>query len=654
LDQWVFLVNVLGLDAEEASEFINRVRWISFVKEYRKEPFGAQSVGDNRLFLHDELYVLMTSPKFVPTARHSERDMANRMVRYLNGQITAQQQQLGALSRLEQTQAQRQIEQLQLEALYYSLVADPKTGYEEYRRLANLATETDNDDFGMKLLDEFLRFYNDPRRVIQLDRVNIKPERLIRDRTLMWMERLHWSEHYTEAVKFAERVMQKRLDFYIGEDAEGVAVLSNITALWARDCEMTQGYQPQTLERAETMWIRLTDQAGSIPNPPTTTLLARARLATSVGYLHRKASNLTAAKTCYLEAVQIFKQFEESNRFVDEMAFLLNNVAYLNANQGHMEEANLQANRARRYFVQLGNQRGEAYALSTLANVEIRSGDYDRAVEFATAAVDKFKPLADERGTVLALMARAQARRKDAKADILKGLCTDNLVSQLKQAEEDLNSAIELAHKASWLDHELPMLHAKRAKVYREMGLLARSQEDAAKAESYFKEGQTDFERALGVRGDQIGRALTTEGDFESYDIRVDFAEHLFRAERISEANRMLADLEEALPLASKPEGLKPEYCRLRGKIERLRVEMAQKEGQKFEALKHAICAYSYFTRFSELDRKRKGMSNKTQELLLELAQEGRADIYELLSDWVKTANPQPFPEVNQYVERLK
>ena len=337
--------------------------------------------------------------------------------------------------------------------------------------------------------------------------------------------------------------------------------------------------------------------------------------------------------------------FKRLTGFEDELARLRNNLAYLNANLGKMENAHNQANAARRTFVRLGNQEGEAWALSTLAMVEIRAGDYTRAIRNATDALNMFDKVSEQRGIVMALLARAQAGRKQAKSAILAGSTSnwEPIKASLQSARDDLDRAIDLAAR-NGLTGEFPRLFAKRGKVYREMGMLAKRANSPEEAEDWFRRGKQDFERALNLSSSNLLGQL---------DTRVDFAEWYFRSGNPGEARKLLLKTEEKLPRTTQPDGLKPEYCTLRGKTERLRGEMAQEQGQIENALKHYICAYSYFHRFSPVDRRRRSMANRVQEILLALASTTRHDPIGLLSEWIDVEHPQPDKEIREYVERL-
>ena len=55
------------------------------------------------------------------------------------------------------------LQKLQVEQLYYLLAQDPRAGYQEYRTLSDQANRERQVGFAMRLLDEFLRFYNNRR-----------------------------------------------------------------------------------------------------------------------------------------------------------------------------------------------------------------------------------------------------------------------------------------------------------------------------------------------------------------------------------------------------------------------------------------------------------------------------------------------------------
>ena len=76
--------------------------------------------------------------------------------------------------------------------------------------------------------------------------------------------------------------------------------------------------------------------------------------------------------------------------------------------------------------------------------------------------------------------------------------------------------------------------------------------------------------------GEGSGGVPALKSELERWDTRVDFAEYYFRSGNAPEATKQLQNLEKRLPPAHAAESLTPESCRLRGKMERLRGEMAQ------------------------------------------------------------------------------
>ena len=108
------LVATLGLPRDEAKTLLTAVRPLSFIKEY-KPRLGEHSGENSRVFLHDEMYQLLTWPKAIPTIRHDERDVARRLADYLGKQIEAQEDRFRQLSPLERPLLRQRIQQLQIE-----------------------------------------------------------------------------------------------------------------------------------------------------------------------------------------------------------------------------------------------------------------------------------------------------------------------------------------------------------------------------------------------------------------------------------------------------------------------------------------------------------------------------------------------------------
>jgi hypothetical protein len=154
----------LGLPPEEANQLLASLKPLSFIKRYTSPP-GVTPVRGEQLFLHDEVYRLLTSRDVLPHLRMNERRIANTLVQnYYNPRIAQLEEQLTKISLEQRIPLREQLQKLQVERLYYLLVVNPRQGYEEYKRLVNLANQHRQVGFSMHLTDEFLRFYNTPNR----------------------------------------------------------------------------------------------------------------------------------------------------------------------------------------------------------------------------------------------------------------------------------------------------------------------------------------------------------------------------------------------------------------------------------------------------------------------------------------------------------
>jgi hypothetical protein len=138
------LVDTQGLRPDEAEALLAWLRPLSFVKEY-KPPTPQKGRTDRpdepaqlhlyRLFLHDEMYALLTNSEVMQNLRMNERRVARDLVTaYYEPRIS---QLLSKLAEpqppLDRVPVRERLQKLQVERLYYLLVQDPRAGYREYR-----------------------------------------------------------------------------------------------------------------------------------------------------------------------------------------------------------------------------------------------------------------------------------------------------------------------------------------------------------------------------------------------------------------------------------------------------------------------------------------------------------------------------------------
>jgi tetratricopeptide (TPR) repeat protein len=658
------LQEVFGMTLLEAQKFLDRIRPLSFVKQH-KGRLGAQL---ERFFLHDEMYRLLTSPTLISYVRVEERAMAARLatsyyVHRITEMTEQQQQQQDPAARAG---LRRQLQQLQVEQLYYLLAQDVHAGYDKFRKLSDQAHRDRQVGFSMQLLDEFLRFYNTPARRRLFAMAEIEPEQVTRENALLWLERFHWWASYERAVAFAETLMADPVGFHIRD--EDLASWGNLYAFWVRDRTILYGYEPATIEKARPAL----DALRLCRSPGRAELLARARLATSIGYMLDQGGLLDSAAPCYVEAKTAFSSL---NGYRDELAMLLNNMAYLYATQGQMTLARSLASEALRINRELNNIYSRGLTLATLANVEIRRGDYRQAADYGKEALGLFQELEDAHGTVLALLSCAQADRKQAKYKLLKeGKLEEAHTNLLGAASVSLPTgvlpsagaalflerALETAARAG-LENELPRLHVKLGKVYRDAGVLLEQLQEPDMAKNYYGKSEAEFRQALDLPGlNKLDRA----------DAIVDFAEGLFVAGRIDAANQRLQEFrlelgryyveplnpkESQKPLDQPENELPSQYYRPLAKAERLRGQMAMKRDDTSQALIHYATAYDYFVRFSSVASELEDMVEMVYTQLNNLPPEKRQQQQRHMKglyDWVNQL-PASYRKLRKFVDTL-
>lgn len=603
------LVETTGLRPDEADKLLAWLRPLSFVKEYNPPvpegpgpgaPYETAQLHLYRTFLHDEMYALLTMPDVMQSLRMNERRVAKDIVlAYYTPRIQQLEDQLGRpLPPEDRIPLRERLQKLQVERLYYLLAQDPRTGYAEYRALSMEANRERQVGFAMRLLDEFLRFYNNPDRRKQFADAGIDHERVTRENALLWLERFHWWAQYRRAVEFAEKILADRAAFHI--EPLDTAIMGNVVALWARARAILYGYEPATVEQSQAMLAQVRAAAADGEDVG----LAHARLATSIGYHLDLGGDLAQASEYYLEAQSAFRELDCC---WDELAMLLNNQAWLYASQGDMILARPLAREALALNERYRQLYSTGLTLSTLATIENTDGYWREAEQCAVEAREIFDELEDAHGLVLALLGMAQAKRKRAKYEIQKGRKLEDARQLLEAACGHLESAIDRATQAG-LRGDIPQLLSKLGKVYRELGRVITELENAKAGSISYRQSEATFKDAL---------ALPELGLLERAGMLVDYAEMLFVWGNVDAAKAVLQQfktewsaLHKQPPLDGPfdPNCISMQFRRPLGKFERLQGQIALAEARQEEALGHFAHAFACFQLFSPTAKEKGNM----------------------------------------------
>jgi tetratricopeptide (TPR) repeat protein len=623
----------IGLPRDEAEALLVELEPLSFVKNYKRlTPPGSPSAQhlphEQRVFLHDEMYRLLRQYRVLAEPEINEITVANGLIRnYYEPEIQALERKLKVQRNAEgRIPIRRDLQKLQVEQLYYRLVQDPRQGYREYRRLANEANRLQAVGHAMRLLDEFLRFYNTPDRRVAFDKKGLSENRLTRESVQMWVERFHWWAMYDKELDFARKVLENPPTFCI-DPARDCAILGNIIGLMVRARAMKYGFEQDAVDQALAM-LNCLPPLDRCNDDET---LARARLATSIGYEYRQKREFDLAVRHYRQANAAFRKLQG---YPDELAIALNNLAFAYNQQGRFPLAVPLGLEALRINEDIGSEYGMGLNLYTLGRIETKRGNYGKAIQYCDDSLKRFQGLEDSYGTAIAYLAQGEAQRKRAKEQLQEGYDRATARADLQAARESLEKGLQEAESAK-LESTKPELLAEMAKVYRELGRLDRLEGGLEKGSLSFRQSERYFELALKPKN---------QGEFFQADTLEDWGEELYDAGDWEEADNQLKKVERLVPdeykivkgIDQKQPGRTTQYFWPLGKVERLRAERAFDGRESEEALRHALRAYTYFNRFSAEAPEKDTTIRITYEKMRDLPGPEQERLLRELDEWAK------------------
>jgi tetratricopeptide (TPR) repeat protein len=609
------LHQTLGMPRDEAQQLMARLEPLSFTKRFKALP-GAERLHSERVFFHDEMYQLLRKPGVMPNLRLSERKIAHAlMMNYYDPRIMQLERDIKEHPPEERIPLRERLQKFQVERFYYLLAHDPRLGYEEYKRLSDQANRRRWVGYGMRLLDEFLRFYNVPERRKRFEAVGISHDQVVRESVQMWVERFHWWGQREREIQFVRRVLDQPEAFFI-RPQENLAILGNICALWARARAVLYGYEPGVVKEAQEMLRHFPVLADCTSEQAQ----ARARLSTSIGYQFRLGGLLAAAAAQYVDAKAAFRKLKGDP---DELAMLLNNLAHVYALQGRMALARPLAHEALRIDEEMENEYSTGLTLSTLAGIARMRGNHPQAVAYGEEALALFRELEDAHGVVLSYLSISQAMRRMAKHEMEKGRKLKDARQMLEDVRRLLDQALEVAVEAN-LGSDILVLRAEQGRVYRDLGHAVRQLEGLEEGLVHYRQSERQLRQVL---------ESAERGRMERADTLQDLAETLFFSVDQEAARQCLAEVEELIgpehcivPGEHVPGAELPhEYFAPLGKMEMTRGQMAFAQGELEEGLRHYVLGYAYFVRFSpdavEKDTLLEYLYNRLRDLSVERQQ---------------------------------
>jgi hypothetical protein len=128
------LHQALGVPRDEADRLLARLEPLSFAKRFKAPP-GAQRLHPEHIFLHDEMYWLLTKPDVMPNLRLNERAVAHALeMSYYDPRIEQLERELAQRPPEQRVPLRERVQKQQVERMYYTLARDVREGYAEYKR----------------------------------------------------------------------------------------------------------------------------------------------------------------------------------------------------------------------------------------------------------------------------------------------------------------------------------------------------------------------------------------------------------------------------------------------------------------------------------------------------------------------------------------
>ncbi len=319
LRQAINVVEGVDISLQEAAEYLTAVSNLVLVKKYRTSPLREADSTDQRYFLHDELYELFE--------RYQDDIQKTRvcLLSALNAYYNWQEQKLMEELKLDPTWERRDFLQrrrdvLQVERIYYQLLADFDAGAEQYFLLAE-------DWMDARQRDAYLMLYTNIHRAIQ----GLRQGGALKDQQIetvdlnlavRWgMTKLLFDNDPQSALELFDKVSQ----WPLFQQAR-IRVPSWHLSLYKAVALIRLGrrQEPAAILRALGMQIsakvtQMKDEDRTVPKPVTLLLALTYHYE---GYLSRLELDYYSAIPLYRKAIALFKQLQ-SGMLISEYEHLI-------------------------------------------------------------------------------------------------------------------------------------------------------------------------------------------------------------------------------------------------------------------------------------------------------------------------------------------
>ncbi len=508
-------------DIEESKRMLQNVRELSFVKVRS---------GDERLFLHDEMYSLLDEHWKKYVAKPAQRQIYGDILSYYADKVKENRQRVQELwtprsekipewdrTPVGQPKPPDRPEELisatatlyhsMAEELYYRLRRDPVDGFQTYQTYAQEAFWATGETLEHLLRSEMLSFLT-ARKEEHLDglhRVAIEVDMALRRQARYNRDRRE------DAAEIARRIGRECHDLL---EAAGPMAPIRLKFLEAESLVFLGIDLEDARDHLEGEVIEsLRRYAPSSPFEQWQHDVLWAEIHNDLGYLYRTLGWFHQAREKYVTAVEQWRLLEQSEKISlrqlalrAQHANTLNNLAWALAELGSLRQAQTLCGDALEMRQRLGSQAPVAFSLNTLGLILLRDDKPHRARVQCERALGIFRDLDQPRGIGLASIALAEALRR--MSDVENLYAPEEIADLLRRATIHATDAVHIFRDV--VSEKVRLIEAliERGCVFRFWAWLSpqyeRDPEQDPDQETLARLSEQDLRQAMELAGEKL------------------------------------------------------------------------------------------------------------------------------------------------------
>ena len=657
---------------ENCQDRLNWMKGFSFVKTRSIKRDGGE---EDLFFLHDEMYDLLDEYRVYPSRRRDEFvTLYSKIGDYYEQRLN------------EPAVSEEKEQDLKVKVIHYRLQENSRRGYEEYyAKWAEFAIKAHQVGFDMRMRDESLRFHNVlVNNVLVNQRLSdlqgLTRDVIDRDCAVRWIKRYIAKAQYRRAIEVAETILSFGPEPYCSLVEKPPRAVSAIEGplrgdahhifgvddplFWAHlltsygEASLFYGAPEaqarRILEKAITLLEAIT-YSEELKQWWRIRILGRAH--NRLGYLYWVARRYGLSNDYNHTALHYYRQLD----IRDEMAETLNNAAYVYALLGDFSRAEKWIDDALELRRALGQAYPLALTLNTRGRIHLLAGEPHQALPRCQEALGICQQLEDWRGQGLACNALGSMYCTLGNLNRLGVYKFDQALDFYKEAEGALRKAVHIFSVEAPERVRLVEAHDELGSVYRDWAILLQGVGREAEAAQQFEQALEEFERALGVAGDDwpVDRADTHEDMADVFALQGQLnqaEEHLGKAEALVPTEYRLVEGQGFRDISEPVEG----FWQLMGKIHIARGHNIsapirglesltdEQESMLLDAVEQYALAVAYFLKYSphlrlhreafravyeRLKKYRLERLEKAEKRVLEVANRFKVDLSPLVAE---------------------